>query len=234
MASRTKTIYKGFQVETRNLLILPKGYRSDRTYPMLTALHGMGMTAEEFSDLLAPLQDLPVIFFIPQGAYPFEIRVGGQMRIGRAWYLYTGDETEFVQSMSVSGRHLRTLVDRVIAEYRVDPKRRALLGFSQGGYFAGYLGIRHASRIAGLAVMAARVKDEVLERELPRAKHLSVLLTHGKKDRAVPYSAAEQSKAALEQAGLDVELRAYDCGHHVTQEQLLDVKAWLKKLFRLR
>ena len=125
MASRTKTIYKGFQVETRNLLILPKGYRSDRTYPMLTALHGMGMTAEEFSDLLAPLQDLPVILFVPQGVYPFEIRVGEQMRIGRAWYLYTGDETEFVQSMSVSGRHLRTLVDRVVAETVAQIKRRA-------------------------------------------------------------------------------------------------------------
>ncbi len=209
MTSRTKTIKKGFQVETRNLLILPRGYRSDRTYPLVTALHGMGMNAEEFAELLAPLTELPIILFVPEGVHPFEIRAGGQMRIGRAWYLYTGDEAEFVQSMKASGRHLRTLVDRVIAEVQVDPDRRVLLGFSQGGYCAGYLGIQHAARLAGL-------------------------LVHGRKDRAVPFKAAKQSEAALQAAGLDVELRSYDCGHHVTAEQIRDVKAWLKKLFRLR
>ncbi len=234
MTSRTKTIKKGFQVETRNLLILPRGYRSDRTYPLVTALHGMGMNAEEFAELLAPLTELPIILFVPEGVHPFEIRAGGQMRIGRAWYLYTGDEAEFVQSMKASGRHLRTLVDRVIAEVQVDPDRRVLLGFSQGGYCAGYLGIQHAARLAGLVVMCARVKDEVLEKELTRAGDLSVLLVHGRKDRAVPFKAAKQSEAALQAAGLDVELRSYDCGHHVTAEQIRDVKAWLKKLFRLR
>jgi len=234
MASRMKTIKKGFQVETRNLLFLPKGYRSDRKYPMVTALHGMGMNADEFAELLAPLQDLPIILFVPEGVHPFEIRAGGRMRIGRAWYLYTGDETEFVQSMSSSGRHLRTLVDRVIAEHRVDPERRVLLGFSQGGYFAGYLGVKNSSRITGLVVMAARVKDEVLEKELARASGLQVLLVHGKKDRAVPFSAAKKSMAALEDAGLDVELKAYDCGHHVTAEQVRDVAVWLKQVFGLR
>ncbi len=234
MASRMKTIKKGFQVETRNLLFLPKGYRSDRKYPMVTALHGMGMNADEFADLLAPLAELPIILFVPEGVHPFEIRAGGRMRIGRAWYLYTGDEAGFVQSMSTSGRHLRTLVDRVIAEHRVDPERRVLLGFSQGGYFAGYLGIRNAARITGLVVMAARVKDEVLEKELARVSDLRVLLVHGRKDRAVPFSAAKKSASALEAAGLDVELRAYDCGHHVTAEQVRDVKAWLRKVFALK
>ena len=81
-----------------------------------------------------------------------------------------------------------------------------------------------------LAVMGARVKDEVLTRELPRAKHLSVLLTHGRKDRAVPIAMAERSRDALRAAGIDVEFRSYDSGHHVTAEQLRDLRAWLKKL----
>ena len=136
--------------------------------------------------------------------------------------------------MKSGGRHLRTLVDRVIDVYPVYPARRVLLGFSQGGYFAGYLGIRDAHRISGLVVMGARIKDEVLERELKRVKDLSVLLLHGKKDRAVPFRAAESSRKSVEDAGIDVELRSYDCGHHVTAEQLRDVKAWLKKVFALK
>jgi phospholipase/carboxylesterase len=225
------TIEKGFRVDTRNLLFRPKGFRKNRKYPLVTALHGMGMTAEEFARVFEPLRELPILFFVPEGVYPFEIRTGGQMRIGRAWYLYTGDEEEFVHSMSRSGRHLRTLVDKVIAEYPVDPTRRVLLGFSQGGYFAGYLGIRDYRRITGLVVMGARVKVEVLERELKLVRDLDVLLVHGRKDRAVPLSAATASLEALAAAGLSVDLKTYDCGHHITAEQVRDVRDWLEDLF---
>ncbi len=76
MASRMHIVKKGFQVQTQNLVHLPKGYRAGRKYPMLVALHGMGMTAAEFTAFLSPVLDLPVILFIPEGVYPFEIRIG--------------------------------------------------------------------------------------------------------------------------------------------------------------
>lgn len=196
----------------------------------MVALHGQGMNAEEFSKILSPLRARTSILFVPEGVYPFEVRAAGHLRIGRAWYLYKGDDEGFVRSMKKAGRHLRALIDRVMEEYPVNPERVALLGFSQGGYFAGYFGIRHAALFRGLAVMGARVKHEVLGRELPRSKHLQVLLTHGRKDRAVPIRLAEQSRDVLLEAGIDVEFRSYDCGHHVTAEQLRDLRAWLKQL----
>jgi phospholipase/carboxylesterase len=116
----------------------------------------------------------------------------------------------------------------------VDPKRRYLLGFSQGGYFAGYIGIKEAHRLAGLVIMGARVKSEVLGRELERARDLPVLLLHGKKDRAVPFASAVRSGEALTDAGLPTELRSYDCGHHVTPDQVRDVRDWLKRRISAR
>ncbi|MHC4471750.1 MAG: alpha/beta hydrolase [Planctomycetota bacterium] len=234
MASRTRTVKKGFQVETRNLLFLPKGYRSTRSYPLVVALHGMGMNADEFAEFLEPLRSLPILLFVPEGVYPFEIHTGERIDIGRAWYLYTGNDQEFVSSMVATGRHVLTLIDRVEKEHAVDPGRRVLLGFSQGGYFAGYLGVREAARFKGLVVMGARVKDEVLQKQLKRAKDLSVFLLHGRKDRSVPFQFAERSREALEGAGLDVRLKAYDSGHYVTNEEVRDVRTWLKKLLSLR
>lgn len=223
------TIDKAFQIRTNNLVLLPKGYRSSRSYPMLVALHGMGMTAQEFAKILEPLRSLPIILLVPEGVYPFEIRRGSRMEIGRAWYLYTGDDDEFVESMDRSGRHLKTIIKKTLAEYSVDNERVALLGFSQGGYFAGYFGIKSAAYLAGLVVIGARVKDEVLARELPRARGLPVLLMHGRKDRAVPLRTAERSHRAVQDAvGESAELRTYACGHSVTPEQLRDARAWLK------
>ncbi|MEN8152211.1 MAG: dienelactone hydrolase family protein [Planctomycetota bacterium] len=228
------SIDKSFQIRTKNLVLLPKGYRSSRTYPLLVALHGMGMTAKEFAEILEPLRSLPLIVLVPEGVYPFEIRLGREMAIGRAWYLYTGDDSEFVESMEKSGRHVTTLIKRTLAEYPVDNERVAMLGFSQGGYFAGYYGIRHAAYLAGLVVIGARVKDEVLPRELPRAYGLPVLLMHGKKDRAVPLRLARASHHAVQEAvGETAELRTYDCGHTVTAEQLRDARTWLKKTLGL-
>jgi phospholipase/carboxylesterase len=234
MSPRIRSIEKGFKVGTRNLLHLPKGYRKSRSYPLVVALHGMGMNADEFAGFLEPLHELPTLLFVPEGVYPYEIHTGEGIDIGRAWYLYTGDDEEFVDSMRASGRHLLTLIDRVESEHSVDPSRRVLLGFSQGGYFAGYMGVRAAARFKGLVVMGARVKDEVLTRELKRAEDLSVFLLHGRKDRAVPFEFAERSRKALEDAGLDVKLKAYESGHYVTPEQVRDVKRWLRKLLGLR
>ena len=231
MRANTKTITKAFPAETENLLFLPRGYDEGKKWPLVVALHGMGMTAPEFAGILEPLRRLPALVFVPEGVYPFEIRAGQQMRIGRAWYLYTGDEEAFVRSMERSGRHLRSLVDKVRKKHPVDPERVFLLGHSQGGYFTGYHAVRNASRYRGAVVIGARVKDEVLAKELKRAKHLSLLMLHGKKDRAVPFSIAKKSYEAVRAAGVDAKLRTYECGHSMTKEQLADAKKWLNKHF---
>jgi len=233
MAGDLHTVSKSFQVRTENLVHLPKGYRKDRRYPLVVALHGMGMTAGELRDLLRPLYDLDAILFVPDGVYPFEIRTGEEMRIGRAWYLYTGDEEAFVESMERSGRHLESLLRTVRRDYAVDPGRIALLGFSQGGYFAGYHGIRHAKKLAALVVIGARVKDEVLDGYLKRARNLPILHLHGRKDRAVPLALARRSTEAIYEAGLPVELWTYAAGHSLNPQMLSDARGWLEKKLSL-
>jgi predicted esterase len=228
MGDQAAVIRKDFRVATENLLLLPKGYAKRKKWPLIVALHGMGMSADEFARMLRPLRDLPAILFVPEGVFPFEIKVAGQMTIGRAWYLYAGDKKTFVESMSVTGRHLRALVDRVGRECHVDPARRILFGFSQGGYLAGYEGIRDARRWRGLAILGARIESELLGDALGRAKRLSVLLMHGLKDRAVPFGKAEESRAALLRAGLDVKLRPYESGHHLTTEHARDLRDWIR------
>lgn len=228
MAQSYETIRKSFSVETENLLSFPKHYDESRTWPLVVALHGMGMTAPEFAGLLAPLRSLPTLLFVPEGVHPYEIRSGEQRRIGRAWYLYTGDDDAFVRSMEKSGRHLEALVARVGKSHPVDRSKVFLLGFSQGGYFAGYWAVRHSRRFCGAVVVGARVKDEVLERQMRRPGDLKLLLLHGRKDRAVPFAYAERSFAALESAGFEVTLKAYEQGHILSPDQLRDARAWLK------
>jgi predicted esterase len=84
-------------------------------------------------------------------------------------------------------------------------------------------------------VVGARVKHEVLERELARTNDLKVLLLHGRKDRAVPLRVAERSHRFV-QAALGtpaVTLKTYPCGHTLTVEQLSDAGGWLREVFRI-
>lgn len=230
MHERRETIRRRFSVETENLLLAPADLPPGRPAPLLVALHGMGMTAPEFAELLDPLvRALPARVLVPDGVLPYEIRSGERIRIGRAWYLYTGDEAAFLRSMESSGRHLDALIRDVVREHPADPGV-FLLGYSQGGYFAGYWGIRRAARFAGLVVMGARVKHESLAGRLRLARRLPVLVVHGRRDRAVPFARAMESRDALAAAGVPVEFVAHEAGHALTPEALAPAAAWLGRL----
>ena len=72
MAARTEMMEKGFLVRTRNLVHVPAGRTPKRGRPLVVALHGQGMNAEEFSKILGPLRARTSILFVPEGVYPFD------------------------------------------------------------------------------------------------------------------------------------------------------------------
>ncbi len=195
---------------------------------MLVALHGMGMTATAFRRICRGIESGAYAVLYPEGAYPFEIRGPSGPSVGRAWYLYTGQNEEFVRQARRAERHIIRLRDGPGRANPIDPERCVIFGYSQGGYVAGYLAVRRADRFAAVVAASCRVKDEVLGRELSRArgKRLRVLLLHGRRDDSVPFSFAERSRDALERAGLDVRLKASPGGHRFTRSMARDVRTF--------
>jgi phospholipase/carboxylesterase len=199
---------------------------------LLVALHGMGQSAEFFAKEALPCAPAGASVLIPQAPLPLELRGAAGIRQGNGWYIYNTGETEtFLASMRQAEDWVLRQVEFVVADHGFDGKRVSLLGFSQGGYLAGWMGVRHAARFRRLVVAGGRVKHEKLEDDARRAAAtpLRVLAVHGSRDEGVKPDAARTSVEALAALGVPAEFRVYDCGHPVLREERCreDVKAFL-------
>jgi phospholipase/carboxylesterase len=198
---------------------------------LVVALHGMGQSAESFAKDALPCVPERASTLIPQAPLPFEMRGAKGIRQGNGWYVYTGETESFLASMQHVEEWLLKQVDFVVRDHGFDARRVSLLGFSQGGYLAGYVGVRHATRFRRLVVAAARIKHEVLEADAKRASEtgLRVLHVHGDADESVAAAAARSSADALAGFGVPTEFRTYASGHAVLRDERCreDVRAFL-------
>ncbi|MGA1202034.1 MAG: alpha/beta hydrolase [Planctomycetota bacterium] len=189
--------------------------------PLLTALHGQGMGAKSFRRVLRHLKAPRHAHLYPEGPHVFEQRRPDGIRAGHAWYIYLGDSPSFRRELEATEAHLLSVIDRCEEEHGcVDRARSVLLGFSQGGYLAGFVALRHPHRFGGLVISAARLKHEFLTDELAGGRLPAVLLLHSPDDPATAFERAEESRAVLAQAGADVELHSHAGGHRLTPDAL--------------
>jgi len=198
---------------------------------LVVALHGMGMSAASFWKDVERFLPERASALVPQAPLPFEMRGADAMRQGNAWYLYTGETEAFLASMRRTEEWLVRQIDFFVRDHGFDGKRVSLVGFSQGGYLAGWVGVRHAARFARLVVAGGRIKHDALEADARRAAAtpLRVLAVHGEKDEGVSPAAARASVDAIAAWGVPAEFRTYACGHAVLRDAACaaDVKAFL-------
>src|SRR5205085_2093420 len=159
--------------------------------------------------------------------WPFDVR--RESRIGWSWYPYDGDPDRFRADLAQTETLLLDLLTAAEAQAGLRPRRRFLLGFSQGGYCGAVIALRHLDLFAGLIVSGARVKTEILADEMQRAADadFEVLLLHGMRDVHVMPEAAERGRDALAAAGVRVEMHQVDAGHSLGRAQMDLVLPWL-------
>lgn len=198
--------------------------------PLLVALHGQGMTAASFRRVLRHLPETGHARLFPEGPHAFEIREGGEIRPGHGWYIFLGDQTAFRVELERSEAHLLAVLDRVEREHGpFDRTRSVLLGFSQGGYLAGFLAARHPERFAGAVIAASRLKHEFLAAELASGGLPRFLLLHSPEDPSLPFARAEESRDLLAAAGAQVDLFPHAGGHRLPPEALAELGRWLAR-----
>ena len=203
------------------------GAVADPTAPLVLALHGHTMDEDRFARMLRPLLELPLRFLIPRAPFPVEVR--REKRIGASWYAYDGDAGRFAVELQRTEALLLGLLRDVEAQLALRPRRRILLGYSQGGYCGAPCALRHPELFSGLIVSGARVKTEILTDALPAAAshRMRVLLVHGRNDDSVPFEFATRGHDALRRAGVDVQLHATEGGHLLDAAQLAAIESWL-------
>ncbi len=217
-----------FQISPRILLREPSP-PLDRALPLLVALHGQGMSAAGFLEALALLPEAERLLLVPEGPYPFEKRSPEGIDVGHSWYIYRGDQAEFRTELERSEAYLVEMVTALAERVAVDRERVTLIGFSQGGYLAGFAALRRPDLFRGLVLAAARLKSEFLSEELARGALPTTLVLHSEEDTLLPWARAAPDIERLRAAGGDLEVFHYRGGHRFTEEALRAAGEWLAR-----
>ncbi|MDP7268126.1 MAG: prolyl oligopeptidase family serine peptidase [Pirellulales bacterium] len=196
------------------LLYLPQQYdKNQQPWPLMLFLHGSGERGDDATrvDRNGP----PRIVGREKGELPFVI-VSPQCPKDAWW-------TDPQQL-----KNLNALLDRILADYRIDARRIYLTGLSMGGFGTWHLAAAYPDRFAAIVPICGGGKPA----DANRLRKLPIWVFHGADDQIVPVARSEEMVEAIEQLGADVRLTVYPkTGHDSYTESYKNPKlySWLLK-----
>jgi predicted esterase len=110
-------------------------------------------------------------------------------------------------------------------EYGLDRTRIVAAGFSNGANIAASLLLLDPKAIGGAILFRAMVP--LVPDPLPSIPGTPVFLSNGRLDPLVAPDATERLATLLRDAGADVTVAWQDAGHQLTQQDIVQARAWL-------
>ncbi len=123
-------------------------------------------------------------------------------------------------------RLIDAALDKVFAQRRVDPRKIAVCGFSDGASYAIGLGISNGDLFRAVIAFSPGFVPSGVE----RAGRPRILISHGTKDQILPFeNTSGQMLPLLKQAGYDVTFREFDGPHTVPPQVAREAMEWFLK-----
>lgn len=217
-----------FKIEVPYKLI--ESGEKDNKKPLIVYLHGFNQNIEQFQKLVEDLLDLEAYHLLIQGPYPIYNRRGKKSvkDWGRSWYLYDGEQDQFVKSLELSAEFIQEVIDNVLDQINVS--RIALVGYSMGGYQAGYFALSRWKHVNDLVVIGGRIKTELFEDRDKHYDHLNVLALHGAEDESVESNPQKECCEQLSGWGASVTFKELEESHALSSLFLQETKQWFSSL----
>lgn len=202
--------------------------KKDARKPLILYLHGFNDHFESFLETCKPfLERVEAYHLFIQGPYPVYERLN-KKRVdewGRAWYLYDGEQEQFVTSLERASKFIEDVLELVKGKIPVD--RLCTVGYSMGGYLAGYFSLTRYKLVDELIVAGARIKTEILNENWGLIKDLQVLAIHGKRDNLVDYKPQRTEIIRLSKNGINANFKLINQKHIFNKEYIKEACDWL-------
>jgi phospholipase/carboxylesterase len=197
-------------------------------HPTVLTLHGRGANAFDLLGLAPYLCGGNFLMICPQA--PLETPIGPEA-VGYAWYNASKGGVVDTDGMLASHKALQLFLDDCLKSYPIDPKKLAVLGFSQGGVIAYSLALTNPERFAGLAALSTWLPRELTPRLhiSPAVETLPTLVQHGTQDPQIEVDRARDSVARLRELKVPLTFKEYEMGHEIRPRGLYDLSAWLEE-----
>ena len=176
------------------LIVTPDREGGDGPRPLIIVLHGFGDRAAHYPELWGPVAgEFGAILAVPHGT-----KVVGE---GRAW----GDLEE-------ADAVVQLTLDYVWQRFDIDPQRVVLTGFSQGGFMAMAIGLRHPNLFTGVIPMAGGYIPNIDAPKPATGRDPRFYFMVGSRDRVADQ--VRRAASDFEAAGFEVDLRVIgETGH---------------------
>lgn len=183
-------------------LLRPDTVEAMGSYPLVVFLHGSG---ERGDDNTSQLVHGGSVFSDPvnKEKYPAYV-VFPQCPEGRMWAA-TESPSSFMPGAgeypeTVEEHLVMELIDKLKADYRIDPKRIYIAGISMGGIGAYDLVCRHPEVFAGATVMCGAVDPDRLQ----KVGDIDFTIYHGAADPLIPVICGREAYLQLRKQGTPV------------------------------
>jgi predicted esterase len=195
--------------------------------PLIVYLHGYNQNIKYLEKKTEKLLDISAYHLFIKGPYPIynESRKVNVSKWGRAWYLYDGNQGQFIKSMEVASEFIQEIIDGLIDVIKIN--RLCVFGYSMGGYLGGYFALSRWKHVNDLIVIGGRIKTEAFEGKLDSAKHINVLALHGKEDTSVYPKPQKECIELLKKEGFNASFRLLDAGHPLEEIYINEAHNWL-------
>lgn len=162
------------------LLNLPPGYYENESMSLVIGLHGTGGSAVQFDrdyGFTAKANSEGFIIVYPEG-----VRSDGILKL-RTWN--AGTCCDYAAEQNINDvKYIRTLIDELVAKYKIDPKRVYLTGMSNGGMMAYRLASEMPDKIAAVAPVSSTM---MIQQAINKERAMPILHIHSSRDMKVPY-----------------------------------------------
>ena len=211
----------------RYQVYVPAEHSLGKEWPVVIDLHGNGSQGPD--GLLPTAQGLAQLIRLNRSRFPAVV-VFPQAEAGKRWL--NADMEALVMAE----------LDRTMTEFRGDPSRVYLAGFSMGATGAYRIAYHWPNRFAAIVAIAGRVDSDVKsysdgEKQADRKanpfvsaadpfaalaekiKHVPIRVFHGDADETVPVEQSQRLVTALKAAQADVRYQEYAGATHVGAAQ---------------
>lgn len=165
-------------------------------------LHGVGADGENLIGLAPYMaQTFPdTVFHSPNAPFGFDMYPQGYQ-----WFSLNDRSPEkMLHGVNEAAPILNKYIDQVLAEYKLDESKLALVGFSQGTMVALHAAVRRDKKIAGLVGFSGMLLAPELLASEAKVKP-DICLIHGNEDDVVPHKMLAAAERALQKEGFHAE-----------------------------
>jgi polyhydroxybutyrate depolymerase len=163
---------------------IPKGYSSDKKYPLILNLHGFTLNSDwqnNYFQLKSLADEKGIIFCIPDG-----LQDNQNSQRWNATDACCGTRNDLPND----SKYLRAVIDSAIKKFSIDKTRIYAMGLSNGGFMSYRMAYDHSDILAAIAPIAGvgyKDKNKIVPKHPVHVLHI-----HATSDEVVPFVGSKQ------------------------------------------